>query len=94
MRELLKIHPRDTVAVALVPLEAGQLATDGGDIAVTACAPIPAGHKVALRPIAAGEAVIKYGSPIGEAKCAIPQGGHVHVHNLRTLLSGELSYAH
>ena len=39
-----------------------------------------------------GEHVIKYGFPIGEAKTDIPQGSHVHVHNLRTLLSGELEY--
>ncbi|MEG0900980.1 MAG: altronate dehydratase family protein [Clostridia bacterium] len=93
MQELLKINPRDTVAVALTPLDAGQTAVDG-ELFITACEPIPAGHKVALRAIAAGEPIIKYGYPIGEAKCDIPQGGHVHVQNVKTLLNGELSYEH
>jgi altronate hydrolase len=50
------------------------------------------GHKAALREIRKGEAVIKYGYPIGEATEDIPAGGHVHVHNLHTLLSGEKEY--
>ncbi|QDA36569.1 altronate dehydratase (plasmid) [Paracoccus liaowanqingii] len=43
---------------------------------------IPAGHKIALRPIAAGEPVLKYGQVIGTATQAIAAGEHVHVHNL------------
>lgn len=39
------------------------------------------GHKAALRAIAEGEAVIKYGVAIGRATRAIGQGDHVHVHN-------------
>jgi len=42
------------------------------------------GHKVALRAIAEGERVMKYGSPIGAASAAIEGGDHVHVHNLRS----------
>ncbi len=42
---------------------------------------IPYGHKVALRPIARGEPVIKYGVAIGRATCEIASGAHVHVHN-------------
>ena len=44
---------------------------------------IPAGHKVAVRPIAAGALVRKYGEPIGVASCDIPVGAHVHIHNVR-----------
>jgi altronate dehydratase len=40
------------------------------------------GHKFALRPIASGENVIKYGEPIGETTAAIARGEHVHVHNV------------
>lgn len=47
---------------------------------------------MALFPIKAGEKVIKYGFPIGYAKEDIPVGAHVHVHNLHTGLSGELTY--
>jgi altronate hydrolase len=44
---------------------------------------IPAGHKVAVRPIAAGSPIHKYGQAIGIASCDIPVGAHVHVHNVR-----------
>ena len=50
------------------------------------------GHKYALRPIAKGENVIKYGFPIGYAKEDVAAGAHIHVHNLHTNLSGELEY--
>ena len=53
---------------------------------------IPAGHKIALRPIAAGEAVIKYGDPIGTATRDIAPGEHVHSHNLRTALRAHEDY--
>jgi altronate hydrolase len=46
----------------------------------------PLGHKIALRAIAAGEEVLKYGAPIGRATADIPAGAHVHLHNLRGFL--------
>jgi altronate dehydratase len=49
---------------------------------VAAGEPIPSGHKVAVAPIAAGEAVRRYGQVIGAATQPIPAGAHVHVHNL------------
>ena len=91
MRAMLKITPADNVAVALRALEAGETVEVEG-VSFTASQSIPAGHKMALAPIAAGETIIKYGYPIGEAKCDIATGEHVHVHNLHTLLSGELTY--
>lgn len=91
MRPMLKITPADNVAVALRALEAGETVEVEG-VSYTASQSIPAGHKMALAPIAAGETIIKYGYPIGEAKCDIAVGDHVHVHNLHTLLSGELTY--
>ena len=42
---------------------------------------VPFGHKVALRAIAQGEPVIKYGVAIGRATRTIASGEHVHVHN-------------
>ena len=50
------------------------------------------GHKYAIRPIAEGEDVVKYGMPIGHATRAITPGEHVHSHNLATNLSGTLEY--
>ncbi|MGA8111775.1 MAG: UxaA family hydrolase [Acidobacteriaceae bacterium] len=46
---------------------------------------IRTGHKVALRPMAAGERVIKYGFPIGETTQPIAPGQWVHLHNCRSL---------
>ena len=52
------------------------------------------GHKYAIRPIAPGENVIKYGMPIGHAKNQINPGEHVHTHNLASNLAGLLEYAY
>ena len=91
MNEMVRIKPEDMVAVALRPIKAGETVSYGGGT-VTLKEDIPMGHKAALRDIARGEAVIKYGFPIGEATADIPEGGHVHTHNLHTLLSGEKEY--
>ena len=50
------------------------------------------GHKVALRDIAAGENVIKYGFPIGHATRDIKKGERVHTDNLATNLKDKLEY--
>ena len=52
------------------------------------------GHKYALRDIKSGEDIIKYGNPIGHAICDIKQGEHVHTHNVKTNLSGNLEYSY
>lgn len=85
--EVLKIHPGDNVAVVLHGLPKG---TEVQGVRLEE--DIPAGHKVALAPIAAGEAVIKYGAPIGTASRDIRPGEWVHTHNLKTGLSGVLEY--
>jgi altronate hydrolase len=75
------ISDRDNVATALEPLSPGRVLEVNGR-SVTVREEIPRGHKVALSRIAAGEAVIKYGSPIGLASADIEVGGHVHTHNV------------
>ena len=50
------------------------------------------GHKYALRDIAKGENIIKYGNPIGHATADIKAGEHVHTHNVKTNLSDTLTY--
>ena len=52
------------------------------------------GHKYALRDIKKGENIIKYGNPIGHATEDIPAGAHVHTHNVKTNLSGNLEYTY
>ena len=90
---LLQLNPRDNTAVALRPLCAGETVL-AGEIQITLTCDIPQAHKVALQDIARGEDVIKYGAPIGHATQAVLAGGHLHVHNLKTNLSGELEYTY
>jgi altronate hydrolase len=78
---LIVLHPSDNVAVARVALAAGERVAGPGATLVLGPA-VPAGHKLALRPIAPGEVVLKYGQPIGVASAPIEAGEHVHVHNL------------
>jgi altronate hydrolase len=68
----------DNVAVANGRIEIGE-ALPGGAAALELIEP---GHKVAIRSIPAGEAVVKYQQAIGRATVDIPAGGHVHSHNL------------
>jgi altronate dehydratase len=75
------ISESDNVATALEPLEVGREVREG-PAAVVVRDPIPRGHKLALRAIAEGESVVKYGSPIGVASQDIPAGAHVHTHNV------------
>jgi altronate hydrolase len=84
---MLKIHPADTVAVALRPLAPGEQIAG-----VRLTEPVPQGHKVALADLPAGAVVTKYGQPIGRSSAAITAGAHVHSHNLVTALEGELAY--
>ena len=81
-------HTGDDVAVAVVTGQpaGGQrncwIMDDDTVLVLDAADPIPLGHKVALRDIAAGALVHKYGSAIGKAARPIRSGEHVHVHNL------------
>jgi altronate hydrolase len=80
---VLLLRPDDDVAVAIRDLPAGTvLAGPGTDAALTVGAHVPRGHKLALRDLDAGEPVLKYGQPIGEATRPIRAGEHVHAHNL------------
>jgi altronate hydrolase len=88
-----RIDPRDDVAVALRALAPPEeVVLDEVRIAVRE--PIPSGHKVALRDIAAHDVVRKYGHVIGVARLAIPAGAHVHTHNLATQLGGPERYGY
>jgi hypothetical protein len=81
VKAALVISASDNVATALEALEPGR-ELDINGVVVTVAEPIAPGHKVALGPIAAGQPVIKYGSPIGTASVDILPGAHVHTHNL------------
>jgi altronate hydrolase len=76
---VIRIHPRDNVVIARAQLLGGTLLPGEG---VTVAGLVPPGHKVATRPIAAGEPVRRYDQVIGHATQPIAPGQHVHVHNL------------
>lgn len=93
MREFMKIHPGDSVAVALKPLEKGKtVEVDGCSVVLKE--DIPQGHKFALAEIPEGAPVIKYGCSIGVAKEKIVPGSWVHIHNVKTGLGDLLTYTY
>ena len=90
----IHINPLDNVVVALHPIPAGTPVPVEGVGTVTAAEDIPQGHKMAIRPIKAGENVIKYGFAIGHATADVRPGTWMHTHNVKTNLSGELEYTY
>ncbi len=74
---VIRLHPDDGVAIARATLMVGTPVAEG----VAAIERVPAGHKVAVRPIALGEPILRYGQIIGFATAPIAAGQHVHVQN-------------
>ncbi len=87
----LLVHDKaDNVGVVVVEgLTAGTemlcvVTHDDTDFRLTARHDIPIGHKVALKDLAPGDTVIKYGEDIGKMVGPAAVGEHVHTHNLKT----------
>lgn len=74
---VIRLHPEDNVVIARATLLPGTPVADG----VAAAERVPAGHKVAVRPIQPGEPVRRYGQIIGFATAPVAPGQHVHVQN-------------
>ena len=85
----LQLHPADNVAIAKQQIPAGTILRVGGAPAFIVRSDVPAGHKVALQAIGAGQPVLRYGQPIGLATRDIAPGDHVHTHNLGLGLPGK-----
>jgi hypothetical protein len=86
--DALQLDPGDDVATMLRAMTAGEMARIGsrsGLLTVVLVDPVPIHHKVAVRAIAPGAQVRKYGEVIGQAQQAIALGAHVHTHNLKSL---------
>jgi hypothetical protein len=90
MKLAIRIHPEDNVATSIETLVAGEelvVLSDRGEeidrLAATTAVPLDY-HKVALAPIQAGEAVLKYGEVIGHATAAIARGQWIHTHNVES----------
>ncbi|HSH90619.1 MAG TPA: UxaA family hydrolase, partial [Ramlibacter sp.] len=81
---------RDTVAVVVVEgVKAGTGLTgwmmdDDRTVELTARQDIPIGHKIALKDMAVGDTVVKYGIDMGKVVAPIHAGEHAHVHNIKT----------
>jgi altronate hydrolase len=74
---IISLHPDDGVVVARATLLPGTPVAPG----VATVGRVPAGHKVAIRPHAVGDAIRRYGQIIGFATQPIAPGEHVHEHN-------------
>jgi len=88
---VLVLHAGDDVGVMVGDGLRGascEVESAGRKTALALATDVPFGHKVAVRDIAAGDAVRKYGQKIGVATHAIAAGSHVHVHNLDGLNAG------
>lgn len=93
MKELIKIHSRDNVLIALRPFNQGEtIEVDGSSF--TLLDEIEKGHKISLQNIEPGEDILKYGYPIGQATESIQQGQHVHTHNVKTKLGEVYDYVY
>ncbi len=84
------INPSDNVAIALEPLKKGDDITIDGKILFSTAQDIQAGHKIALKDIALGDKIYRYGEPILEATRAISRGEWIHIHNTQPI-SGDLT---
>jgi altronate dehydratase small subunit len=86
--DAFRIHAGDNVATLLGDVEGGaslMVRGDGEAVELTAMQPVAVGHKIALRALAEGDRVVKYGLPIGEATRSIAVGEWVHLHNCRSM---------
>jgi len=81
--DAIRLSEQDNVAVAVRDIAAGS-AVAIGEIRLTTLDAVPLGHKISLRPIRAGEKILKFGVPVGSATVDIAAGCHVHMHNVRS----------
>ena len=87
----IKINPADSVVVCLRPFKKGE-AIMVDDKEITIVEDIPMGHKILIKDTPEGTDIIKYGYPIGHALKGLKAGEWVNEHNLKTNLSGTLTY--
>jgi len=80
--KLIKVHPTDNVAVALVNLKAGEVISFENE-AITIVSDVKAKHKIALTTFDAGERIIMYGVLVGKANSIIEKGGVLTTENVK-----------
>jgi hypothetical protein len=74
----------DNVGIALRDIETNEAARSAGGSSIVAREAIPLGHKVALADIESGQAIVRFGVPVGIATLPIAPGQLVHVHNVKS----------
>lgn len=81
MKKGMLIDQADNVGVVLENVSEGDTVQCGA-VCITATEPIAVPHKIALKAMKVGDAIIKYGECVGYATQDISTGAHVHVHNM------------
>lgn len=76
------IHPKDNVAVALEDIPKGQTVRPPDGEPFPALSDLPYSHKVLLRDLTRGAEIVKYGEVIGRAGADLGRGEWLHTHNL------------
>jgi altronate dehydratase small subunit len=87
IKRAILLNTKDDVATALTDLESGESVhaeVEDTSTDTVLREDIGFGHKYALRDIAQGKEILKYGLPIGKALVDIKAGEWVHVHNCRS----------
>jgi len=93
IEEAIVINEKDNVATALKGLSAGtevSVVLQSRVEKIRLLSDIPLGHKFALKEMEQGDAVMKYGEPIGYSTRRIARGEHLHVHNVVSQPRGAL----
>ena len=80
---LIILAPQDSVVVVRCGISKGETLIIG-DVEIILGVAVSMGHKLALRSVGKGDAILKYGAPIGSATSDISVGEHVHLHNMKS----------
>ncbi len=75
------LHPDDNICIATQTIPSGVIVEVGGE-RITVAEVVRLGHKIAIRPLAKGQPVRKYGQIIGFTTEPVRTGEWVHCHNV------------
>lgn len=88
MDKVMVLNDQDNVATCLTDLNARdtvEITVSGERQEITLVDDIQFGHKFAVKDIADGAEILKYGEVIGIASIPIAAGQYVHVHNVESV---------
>ncbi|MBC2854742.1 UxaA family hydrolase [Cetobacterium sp. 2G large] len=93
MKKCIRINKKDNVAVALLPINKGEI-VEVEDLKIKLKEDIKKGHKFTLELLGKNKDVIKYGMPIGHTLKDVEAGQWIHTHNLKTNLNDLDTYSY